>query len=1533
MKVTNQLIGAGGGEPDAPPAPYVPVESPNTLESKAVYRIVDILCEGEIEGLADGNKSIYLDNTPLQADDDSYNFEGVTIETRYGLPDQTTFSGFPDGSTTPVSVGVELTQAGGTVTRQFTDTTADAVYVLVTVPALYEQKDNGDWVGGSIEFTIQINSETAVTKTITGKCTSPYQANYRIELPTDVDTFDVKLTRVTADSATAKLVNKLYWASYTKIIDQKISYMDTAAIAAEVDSSLFGSSVPKRSYRIKGKKVAIPTGYTPPYKDALGVWQAAVYPVTWDGTMQSPAYTSNPAWCFYDLATNERYGAGLEDTGGLLKYDLYQISKYCDELIDDGTDSGVYIPRFTLNFVANNPQDALVLLTTIASSFRGMVSWGAGSVSVSQDAPTDLATGESDPHILVTPSDVLNGLFTYEGSALKARHTVVYVTWNDPDNHYLPTIEVVENKDAIALYGYRPIEIAPPGCDHRMRAHLHGKYLLDTEENETEIVKYTAGLNHAFIIPGMLVAISDPFYANSTRFGGRVSSTSFDGLTITLDSSVTLSIGETYELICALPGDTELLLIDETGNYIITTEDGLPLQMDDPDYDAFYTADGTPTIETKSVTTTPDDAEHTSLTIASKFSINPVKGTIWILSASNLEPRLFSVLSNVESDGKYEITAVFRDPTKYARIESNVLLVAPNYFLYDSTGPILPPSNALLQFKTYYSDGFLKNMLIFSWEHPGDERIKEFRVQWKLDDDNWQDFLTTRTFSVEKREVQVGTYYFRVQSVSTTGATSAYAEDDLAVATDTMPDVTGLVLVDGATSTEFNGGDAKFAWDQVATSDVPIVGGTDPWFTSYKVEILKSAAVVRTEYPVTPEYVYSYEKNVADSGPDRTFTIRVYQLGNLGQLSSNAATLEVSNPAPTMAGFTPTITAGFKAVSIDWSAWSTTDTDFDSFRVYLDTNADPTTLVQTVGPESEGWYVSELVVGTNYKIKIVPVDKFGAGTASEIANGTPIILAAADVDIELTSSITMSDSDSNSEATLSKLYDRNTASDGVSYTLSGTDKYIQYAFGIETYIDKVIIHAADANADIYLAYSQDGSTWSYLKAEADHTLTANGELEAATNQADAQTNYWSLDTGLNVATFPARVVAKYCKLFFIGTYTTELYELVFVREVIAEQVIADNLSAISANLGTVSAGIIQSSNYVANTSGMQINATTGTAEFNDISLIINGVADTTLISGGFIGTDLVVASSINVTNLAAVSIDTGDLDIDGSLSVSATGSIYSDGKTSYTDDTAGFWLGYDASDSKYKFYFGDSSEYIKWDGTQLLIKKPLTTTTYTSNDTWVVPDHVDRIYVTAVGGGGGGGGGSLQAGGNGAGSGEYVSSSILPVTPGETVTIVVGTGGAGGAGAPQSSGSYTDAASLGTAGSSSSVTSPSGGNVTVSGGSPAGFSTLPTGGGAAGAVNGTAGSAGSNVGAYTGGAGGTSPSTNYAAGGGGGSASQLGNGAAGANGPSFAGNGTGSSAAANTGAGGGGGSGPYNISSYKAGDGGAGGSGKVIIRY
>ena len=759
------IRGEGGGKQSAPPASRAAQEAPNTLQSKNTARIVDVISEGEIVGLVDGEKSIFFNDTALKNPDGTYNFQGVTIETKEGTPGQGALSGFPEVET-EVDVGVKVTETGGPIVRTVTESNVNAVRIKIRTPQLTTTNTKtGDLTGASVQFKIEIQPNggsyaLATLKnetnpiTLAGKCTSAYEVGYRVELP-GLAPWNIRVTRITEDADVVTLQNEIYWSSFTKIIDAKLAYPDTALVGVSVDASLFGLNIPTRAYEIDGIIIQVPSNYDPETREYTGIW---------DGTFQN-AWSDNPAWVLFDILTNERYGLGnfIQQTQ-VDKFALYAIGQYCDELVPDG--KGGTEPRFTFNGVFQTRQEAYQVINAITSCFRGMSYWGVGAVSVTCDKP-------EDPVKLVTPANVIDGFFEYSGTALKARHTAALVTWNDPDDGYKANIAVTEDPVAIQMYGWRQLDTVAFGCTKAGQAKRFGKWALDSEQNETEMVTYRASYDHANVRPGQIISIADPDYAG-VRFGGRnLGATDTE---ITLDKPVTLNSGQTYQLSCVLP-------------------------------------DGS--VETQNVTNTLG-ATYSVLT-TDAFSDTPMKGAIWVLTSTSLEPRRFRVISVRETEVNiWEIQALFHDPTKYDRVEQDIKVDPPNYALLP-VGALQAPTALGFSEYQYKSGVSVKTALTVSWIATTDPRCDSYQVYAKGPLDADFKFINSTTgTSFDILDIQQGTYEVQVRAVSGLyRIRSAYLSGSFDAAGLSLPpaDVTNFTIA-------VTGDNTYLSWNQVADLDL-----------------------------------------------------------------------------------------------------------------------------------------------------------------------------------------------------------------------------------------------------------------------------------------------------------------------------------------------------------------------------------------------------------------------------------------------------------------------------------------------------------------------------------------------------------------------------------------------------------------------------------------------------------------------------------------------------------------------------------------
>lgn len=740
--------GGGGG------STHVPTEAPNTLRSRAYARVIDVISEGEIEGLANGLKSIYLDGTPIQAADGTMNCSGVSVAWRNGTQAQAHIPGFP-AVENEQPVAVEVT-AASPVTRSISNTNVSAARVTVSVPQLsYQNTSTGDISGTSVDIAIDVNNngggwQTVKTDTISGKTMSRYQRSYRIDLPAP-GPWQVRVRRITPDSTQANLQNKTYWDSLTEIIDARLRYPNSALVALQVDAAQF-NRIPTRGYEIKGLRVRVPSNYNPATRQYTGHW---------DGTFQI-AWTDNPAWCFYDLLTNERYGLGAYlDAAQIDKWTLYEIGRYCDGLVPDGF--GGQEPRFTCNLYLQTRQEAYAVIQQMASIFRGMVWWSQGAVTAVADMP-------ADPVALFTAANVIDGVFTYSGSSAKSRHTVALVTWNDPADMYRQKIEYVEDPEGIARFGVRETEIVAMGCTSRGQAHRVGRWLLYSERMETETVTFRAGLDGAYVYPGAVIRVQDAARAGK-RFGGRVVSATASAVTI--DAAVEIESGKTYTLSVALP-------------------------------------DGS--VQTRDVSNAP--GSHTALALASPLPDAPLAGAIWVLSAPDLAPTTWRVIAVREvEEAQVEITALAHREEKFAAIENNLVL-EPLRTTTLTDPPAAPTGLTVTESLYLVNAAVAAGRATVSWLGSA----PRYEVTWQAENGNPQR-AETASSTLDIAPIEPGRYTFAVTAIDHLGRRSAAATLTREIYGVTAPpqDVTGL-------SVRAMNGMALVSWDRATDLDV-IVGG------------------------------------------------------------------------------------------------------------------------------------------------------------------------------------------------------------------------------------------------------------------------------------------------------------------------------------------------------------------------------------------------------------------------------------------------------------------------------------------------------------------------------------------------------------------------------------------------------------------------------------------------------------------------------------------------------------------------------------
>jgi predicted phage tail protein len=771
--------GGGGGKGGGGGSSRTPSTTPDSLDSRQYANVIDLISEGEIEGLADGLKSIYLNNTPLQNENGTYNFEDVEIYTRTGTQDQD-YIPFTPGPEDIKTVGVTVVK-DVPVTRSITDVDVDAVRVTISIPSLQRiDSGSGDTLGTSValEIAIQYASAgftTVVSDTITGRTADEYRKDYLIELerPNPSDTVDVRVTRITGDSTDSLLANAFAWSSYTEIIWAKLAYPNSALVGLRIDAEQF-SSIPSRSYLVKGVKVQIPSGVTVDSDTGR-----IIYPTNfvWDGTFQQGvAWTSCPAWILYDLLTSSRFGLGDHiNTAQLDKWAFFAASKYANTLVDDGF--GGTEARFSCNTTIQTAEEAYKLINDLLSVMRCQGFWSSGSLTIAQDRP-------EDPAFLFTNANVTPEGFSYTGGSLKTRPNVAVVSYLDLTLRDT-AFEVVEDVEAIDKYGVVRTEISAFACTSRGQANRIGRWLIYAERYEKEIVSFASSLEAGQQVrPGQIILIADPVKAGSRR-AGRINAATATTVTV-----------------------------DDTANTNLSFAGGSILSVLLPDG----------TVEQREVSTVADGV----ITVQSAYSAVPAANSIWMLESPTLQASTWRVLSVSEQDGiNYAITALAHNEGKYAYIENGEQLQLRDI----SDLNVIPDPPTDLEVLTvntfggvetkelqYVLNGRIAIKVTFHWRGP--QGIKKFRVRYRHEDDN---FTTVRvqgtTFDIE--DAKVGNYQIQVSSISATEI--LYSEPALANYTvqglgAPPADITGLSVA------PISDTQAILTWQQVPDLDVQLGG-------------------------------------------------------------------------------------------------------------------------------------------------------------------------------------------------------------------------------------------------------------------------------------------------------------------------------------------------------------------------------------------------------------------------------------------------------------------------------------------------------------------------------------------------------------------------------------------------------------------------------------------------------------------------------------------------------------------------------------
>ncbi len=733
--MTDKIIRGSGGPPPTPPSP---TRAPDTLNSRQFATVQDLLSEGEIEGFATPSKAqitnktsteyknaafkdIFLNDTPILNSNASntnpgttdFNFQNVGFAFKEGTGNQLHIPGI-ESSQSLTSVGVTVTNSSP-VTRQITNTNVDAAKVTITFPQLQKATDEGDLLGSTVNLKIQIQYNgggfnDVLSDTITGRTADAYQKEYRVNL-TGAFPVDVRVVRVTADSSSSSLVDAFTWTSLGEIVDDKQTYPNSAYTNLRIDSEQF-SSIPKRAFRIRGVKVRIPgagasNSGTPTVDLQTG---RIIYPsgYIFNGTMGAAQWCSCPSLILLDLLTTERYGFGTHITDSNLDlFSFVAASRYANELVSDGF--GGQEARFSCNVNLQGSMEAYQLINELAGVMRCFPIWSEGSVTISQDKPTD-------PSYLFSLANVGEGGFSYSGSSLKQRHTVISVSYFNMDSREID-YEVVEDTTAQAKLGIVKKDVKAFACTSRGQAQRLGKAILFSEQNESEVISFTTSIDAGAIVrPGSVISVNDPVRGGERR-SGRINAATTTQITVDNTQDLDTFTGSNKKCSVILP-------------------------------------DGT--VETKDVISITNGV----IALDSALSTAPNVNSIWLLQSSTLEAQTFRVITVEEQDGiNYAITALTYIDGKYANIESGISLAPRNISLLNE--PKDPPSNLQASERIVVINALAITKLILSWVSV--TGVSQYLVQYRFNNTNWVSEVVFRP-DFELLGTQAGAYEFKVFS-------------------------------------------------------------------------------------------------------------------------------------------------------------------------------------------------------------------------------------------------------------------------------------------------------------------------------------------------------------------------------------------------------------------------------------------------------------------------------------------------------------------------------------------------------------------------------------------------------------------------------------------------------------------------------------------------------------------------------------------------------------------------------------------------
>lgn len=934
--LSKKIYGQGGGGGN----------SKDTLFSKETVSLVDLYSEGPIRSLfKNGYKSLYINNTPWQNSDDTYTIpqEKMIVQYNLGLPDQAYLKGFPDVEAEDV-ISAQV-KNGIPQVRTVSDLDTDEIRITIRLPALFSTGKKGSLHPAEAQITIEYQPLGGdyigvINDLISGKTESQYDRSYRFKL-TGVGPWNVKVSRNYPDSTDpAKLQNDTFWQSSTRIKDIKLSYADSVTCGILADAEHF-SSIPSRKAFGQWLIVQVPSNYDV---------DTRIYDGIWNGVFKNE-WTNNPVWVLYAILTNKRWGLGKYIPNIQVdKWALYNIAQYCDVLVPNGF--GGFEPRYTFNGGFSTGDDAIRGIQTVAGIFRGMVYVAGGTVVVTCDMPGTVVKEFNQ-------TNVIDGKFTYSGTALKTRHNAIYVTWYNPQLQGDKDTEAFQRTDLIRKNGYIPEDVVAVGCTSRGQAQRTARWIIETDNSNTETCTFQVGYMHADARPGQIVAIADPAY-QGIRAGGRVKGLIVDPITIkgtglVLDDPLTI-VGAGHSIhLTGHDGTIINLPINESDTTTDTVTFVNPIDFPgsgdykpEVHWEDISTADVPPELPPRymyvyeMVLGVPTILTDSSLDGKTRYIVVPMQdvpygGSVW-LYYGHVVPREFRVVSCKENSAEstFDVTALLHDPNKYARVEYGIQFDNPVFTQIRT--PVASPSNVTIREEQYIYMGKATSRATVSWTHSPTPNKKDYIVYASSPTEGLRQVGRTTTTSLDVDDIDAGDWQFSVVATNSHGQESVPAvKGHAALGWEGAMSLTvsSLQVVNDSGSNQWNSPDITIKWVNDFGGNVAPDAMANPFYKNTRVRVYDQATstLKRTVYVRAESYTYKLSYNNLDflGVPERSLKFEVVLFDTLGRQSIPVFLL-ASNVAP--AALVPVI--GLLNQSINVKLPLVPDLDFKGYLVWRD---------------------------------------------------------------------------------------------------------------------------------------------------------------------------------------------------------------------------------------------------------------------------------------------------------------------------------------------------------------------------------------------------------------------------------------------------------------------------------------------------------------------------------------------------------------------------------------------------------------------